>query len=129
MAESTPKAIDDCHDLLLWIIPQLDKFPRNRRFTLGERIESGLLDVLEALTAAAYGQDKRIWLDQANRRINSVRHLWRLAHELRVIPRPANTNTAAGASSRWGRKSAAGVNTAGRRDETPRLGLGQRHRL
>ena len=83
MAESTPKAIDDCHELLLWMIPQLDKFPRSRRFTLGERIESGLLDVLEALTAAAYGQDKRGWLDQANRRINFVRHLWRLAFELR----------------------------------------------
>jgi len=86
MAATTPKAIDDCHELLLWIIPQLDKFPRDRRFTLGERIETGVLDVLEALTAAAYGQDKRPWLDQANRRINTVRHLWRVAHELRTLP-------------------------------------------
>ena len=86
MAESTPKAIDDCHELLPWIIPHLDKFPRSRRFTLGERIETGLLDMLVALTTAAYSQDKRTWLDQANRRINTVRHLWRLAHELRVIP-------------------------------------------
>ena len=26
--------------LLLWIIPQLDKFPRLRRYTLGERIQT-----------------------------------------------------------------------------------------
>lgn len=85
MTPATPKAIDDCHELLKWMIPQLDKFPRNRRFTLGDRIESGLLDVLEALLATTYGQDKRAWLDKANRRVNTVRHLWRLAYELRVI--------------------------------------------
>jgi hypothetical protein len=30
-----PQAVNACHDLLLWIIPQLDKLPRVRRFTLG----------------------------------------------------------------------------------------------
>jgi hypothetical protein len=39
-ADSTPKAIDDCHELLLWIIPQLDEFPRSRRFTLAGASES-----------------------------------------------------------------------------------------
>ena len=42
-----PKAITDCRQLLLWLIPHLDKFPRNRRYTLGERLESGLLEGLE----------------------------------------------------------------------------------
>ena len=31
-----PKVIDDCHELLKWLIPLLDQFPRARRFTLGE---------------------------------------------------------------------------------------------
>ncbi len=43
---NTPKAIEDCHALLGWMLPQLDKFPRARRFTLGGRIEDGLLFVL-----------------------------------------------------------------------------------
>ena len=30
-----PKVVEDCHLLLRWLIPQLDKFPRARRFTLG----------------------------------------------------------------------------------------------
>ncbi|PCJ12000.1 MAG: hypothetical protein COB04_18360 [Gammaproteobacteria bacterium] len=47
-----PQAVQDCHLLLEWLIPLLDKFPRNRRFTLGERIESGLLEVLENLIQA-----------------------------------------------------------------------------
>ena len=28
-----PRVIDDCHELLKWLIPLLHKFPRNRRFT------------------------------------------------------------------------------------------------
>ena len=37
---STPKAVEDCRELLLWMIPHLDKFPRNRRYTLGEKLEN-----------------------------------------------------------------------------------------
>lgn len=39
MAANIPQAVQSCYELLLWLIPQLDKFPRARRFTLGERIE------------------------------------------------------------------------------------------
>lgn len=39
MPATVPQAVQSCHELLLWLIPQLDKFPRVRRFTLGERIE------------------------------------------------------------------------------------------
>ena len=37
VSDNTPHAVQSCHDLLLWLIPLLDKFPRSRRFTLGER--------------------------------------------------------------------------------------------
>ncbi len=49
-----PQAVQLCHDLLLWLIPHLDKFPRTRRFTLRDRLEI-------------------------------LRHLWRLALELKLI--------------------------------------------
>lgn len=81
-----PKAVQDCHELLEWLIPHLDKFPRLRRFTLGERIETGLLEVLERLIEAAYSRDKVRVLKQANLRLDVVRHLWRLAYRLHVIP-------------------------------------------
>ncbi len=81
----TPQAVQACHELLLWLIPQLDKFPRVRRFTLGERLERGLLDVLELLVEAAYTRQKQTPLKRANLRLAVVRHLWRLAHELKAI--------------------------------------------
>jgi hypothetical protein len=86
MAASTvPQAVQSCHELLLWVIPQIDKFPRVRRFTLGERIETGLLRVLELLVEAAYSRNKDESLRQANLQLELVRHLWRLAHELKVM--------------------------------------------
>ena len=57
--DAAPRAVQACHELLVWLIPQLDLFPRARRFTLGERLESGLLRVLEALVEAAYSREKR----------------------------------------------------------------------
>jgi len=80
-----PKAVQDCHDLLVWLIPLLDNFPRNRRFTLGERLESGLIEILELLVEAAYAKTKRDALRRANLRLVVVRHLWRMAHELKSI--------------------------------------------
>lgn len=53
-SKNVPRAVQACHELLAWLIPLLDKFPRSRRFTLGERLEAGLLTVLEALVQAAY---------------------------------------------------------------------------
>jgi len=80
-----PKAVEDCHALLAWIIPKLDAFPRARRFTLGERIESGLLFVLEKLIEAAYQKQRDEVLRTANLRLDVVRHLWRLSHGLKAI--------------------------------------------
>ncbi len=86
MTESVPTAVEQCHELLLWLIPLLDKFPRSRRFTLGERLENGLVEVLDGLVEAAYSRDKQAPLRRANSRLQVVRHLWRLSFELRVIP-------------------------------------------
>lgn len=87
MSPNVPQAVQSCHDLLAWIIPQLDKFPRARRFTLGERLEVGLLETLELLIEAGYSRKKDLALSRANLRLAVVRHVWRLAFELKVVAR------------------------------------------
>ena len=52
---------------------------------MGERLETGLLDVLELLVGAAFSRNKETSLKRANLRLEMVRHLWRLAHELKVM--------------------------------------------
>ena len=84
MSQLAP-VVESCHELLLWLIPQLDGFPRNRRFTLGERLESTLIQVLELLVQAAYSRDKRTPLALAKSRLAVVRHLWRLSFQLQVV--------------------------------------------
>lgn len=84
-----PQAIEDLHALLVWILPQLDKMPRARRYTLGAHIENGLLFVLEKLLEAAYSRERKGPLRAANLRLEVVRHLWRLALESRAISKGA----------------------------------------
>ena len=86
--QQLPVAISDCHLLLAWIIPQLDKFPRIRRYTLGEKLEKTLLAVLEHLLDAAYQRpsQKVVGLQYANRKLALARHLWRLGFELKGCP-------------------------------------------
>ena len=83
---SLPHAVQACHDLIVWIIPHVDQFPRLRRFTLGERLESNLLLVLERLTEAAYARQRRELLREANAKVAVARHLWRMAWEMRLVP-------------------------------------------
>jgi len=84
-SQTMPKAVEDCHELLAWIIPKLDQFPRHRRYTLGERTENGLLLVLENLIQAAYQKSQATYLQTANLQLDVVRHLWRLSHTLQSI--------------------------------------------
>lgn len=82
---SVPKAVQDCRELLLWMIPKLDKLPRNRRYTLGEKLETRVLVILETLVSAAYSKQKRTLLFQANRDLEVCRHLWRLCYDFKGI--------------------------------------------
>jgi hypothetical protein len=76
MEETTPQAVQACHELILWLIPQLDKFPRTRRYTLGERIENELLAVLGLLVDATYSRSKQQVLKQANQRLGLAFQSW-----------------------------------------------------
>lgn len=83
--QTEPRAVQLCHELLVWTIPLLKKIPRNRWFTLGERIESGLLSVLSELVEASDNRNNKNRLQQANRQLAVVRHGWLLGFELNTI--------------------------------------------
>lgn len=65
MAESD-NILTKLQDLLVYLIPQLNKFPRDQKFVLGDRIETKLLDVQEDCLRAYYSRDKRGHLLEAN---------------------------------------------------------------
>ena len=84
MAESD-NLLTKLHDLLLYLIPELNKFPRSHRFVLGDRIESKLLEVQEHCLRAYYSREKRTHLLESNLKLEVTRHLIRLAHGLRLF--------------------------------------------
>lgn len=70
-------ALNKLYDLILWIIPVLEKFPRNQQYLIGDRIETMLLDVMELIVQAIYTRNKAQLLYSANLKIETLRHLVR----------------------------------------------------
>jgi len=79
------KAIPKTYDLLKWLLPLVSMFPRDKRYTLGQRIENNLLDVLALLLEANYSKEKIGLLKRANVELEILRHLIRLCFDLRFI--------------------------------------------
>ncbi len=78
-------AITKIYDLTLWLLPHLAKFDRQHRFTLGNRLEEGMLEILELLIEASYSREKRELLQRANIRLERLRYLVRLAKDLHLL--------------------------------------------
>lgn len=75
-----------CHEFIVWLLPKVGKFPRDLRFTLGEKIEQRALSVLELLIRARYQADRAALLDAANVDLEILRFLLRMAHDLKALP-------------------------------------------
>ena len=53
-----PAAVTRAYQLILWAIPQINKYPRDHRFTLGDRTINHLYELLELLVQASYTRDR-----------------------------------------------------------------------
>jgi hypothetical protein len=84
-ARKTGPAVEAHFQFLLWIIPAVEKFPRDRKFLLGDRIQNAGADVLEALIEATYKRERRAHLNRANLGLHKLRFFFRLAVELQIL--------------------------------------------
>ncbi|WP_437989817.1 diversity-generating retroelement protein Avd [Sorangium sp. So ce145] len=71
--------------LLAWLAERVAQFPRDHRFTVGDRLLHACLDITEHLVEASYRRDKRTDLAAASRGLVRARILMRLAHALRCV--------------------------------------------
>jgi hypothetical protein len=69
----------------LWSCRHVAKFPRGHRFTLGDRLEVRLYQVLETLLRAKYTRDRRPFLRTVNVELELVRFQFRIAKDLRCL--------------------------------------------
>ena len=77
------------HDLLLWLIPQTLKFPREQRFVLARRVQDAALDFQECILEAALGpEDSQLErLAEADVLLAKLRFYLRLCTELELWQR------------------------------------------
>jgi hypothetical protein len=74
-AKRTGAAMEAHYQFLLWLMAALEKFPKSHKFTVGDRIETTALDVLEGLIEATYTRerDRRALIASARARIGRSR--------------------------------------------------------
>ena len=71
------------YNLLTWLLPQCEKFPRTHRFVATKRLQDATLDFQELLfdANAQSGETRLARLREADARLNAVRLYLRLAFQ------------------------------------------------
>jgi hypothetical protein len=73
------------YDLLLWLLPATQKFPKDQRFVLAKRIQDKAFEFQEALVAAGMGIEKVGNLQSADVLLRQLQIYMRLSHDLKFI--------------------------------------------
>ena len=82
-------AILKLYDLMVWTLNHTARFPRHHRYSLGNRLEATLLDLLDVLIEARYQRENTASLDRANILLERLRFQMRLAKDLTALSRRA----------------------------------------
>ena len=72
-------------DLLAWLIPVTQKFPKDQRFVLAARVQNTAFDFYEAITAASLSKNKTEHLEQADIDLQRLRLYLRLCQRLQLF--------------------------------------------
>lgn len=86
MDEGLLPAVQKAYDITLWLLPRVERLPRSYKFTLGDRLQGTSLDLCLALVEAAHARSKDRPLYRADRLLDQLRILARLARDLGLLP-------------------------------------------
>ena len=81
-ARRTGPALEAMYQLVRWLIPTLERFPRRQKFLLGDRIQTTALAGMEKLVEATFTRNRGRILDRVNVDIDKLRLLLRLSKDL-----------------------------------------------
>ncbi len=68
-----------------WLLDRLERFPKDTRFTLAQRMANLALDALEAVIEATYSRERLPILQRLNLILEKLRVLVRPAHRRRYL--------------------------------------------
>jgi len=73
------------YDLILWLYPTVNKFPKSQRFVLGQQIENTVLEILKGIIQANQESNKLPYFKQISIDLDKLRILIRLSKDLKFI--------------------------------------------
>ncbi len=73
------------YELILWLYPTVNKFPKSQRFVLGQHIENAILKILQEIIQTNQEINKVIYLKQISVDLDKLRILIRLSKDLKFI--------------------------------------------
>src|SRR3989338_7480381 len=73
------------YQLVLWLYPTIQKFPKAQRFVLGQQIENTALDILRGVIRANAEREKLPHLKQVSVDLDTLRILLRLSKDLEFL--------------------------------------------
>lgn len=73
------------YQTLDWILTTVERFPKDAKFTLGNRVSTAGLTTVELIVEAIYTRQRSHILDRINMEIEKQRVLFRIAYDRRYI--------------------------------------------
>ena len=73
------------YELILWLYPLINKFPKSQRFVLGQQIEIAVLEIMKSIIYANQEKCKTPILSKISVDLDILRILIRLSHDLKFI--------------------------------------------
>ena len=78
-------AIQRAYDINVWLLGRVARFPRDYKFTLGDRIQATALDLSLSLVEAAHSRVRDRPLYRASRLLDQLRLLLRMGRDVGVL--------------------------------------------
>ncbi|MFT4311541.1 MAG: diversity-generating retroelement protein Avd [Candidatus Woesearchaeota archaeon] len=73
------------YDFQLWLIPTLNKFPKNQKYTLAEKIQNQSIKVLDIIIQIAQNHERIKATKKADLELKKLKILIRLSKDLKLL--------------------------------------------
>lgn len=82
MKHHEPKVVVRLYDFTLWLLQRTNRFPKNWRVTLGDRMDNLVVDMLVQANRASYRAEKSDILMGLSDNLDELKLLIRICHDL-----------------------------------------------
>jgi hypothetical protein len=72
-------------DIVPWIMARTERFPKNLRYSLAQKIDNICLDILELIVQAIFSSSKREILQRINLKLDVLRALLQMAFKMKRL--------------------------------------------